>query len=117
MNFEDHKGGTGMDDLDMLLARARDVDVPTGLMGRVLEDALAAQPVPRAAPVSLWRRLGEALGGWQGLGGLALATCAGFWIGIAPPAYLPETAQSLLGASTAQAEYAGAFGWTLEELE
>ncbi|MEM8579545.1 MAG: hypothetical protein AAGF60_16980, partial [Pseudomonadota bacterium] len=89
-----------MDELDKILVEVRDVPVPVPerLMGRVLQDALAAQPVRGAAPVSVWARLREALGGWQGLGGLAAATCAGVWIGLSPPDYLPGAALDLLGA-------------------
>jgi len=105
-----------MDALDKMLHAARDAEVPPGLMGRVLEDALAAQPVPQPAPVPVLVRLRDVIGGWQGLGGLALATCAGFWIGVAPPAYLPYAAEVLWAAPEGAAE-AGAFGWTLEDLE
>ncbi|MEL7099988.1 MAG: hypothetical protein AAGM84_14275 [Pseudomonadota bacterium] len=116
MTVREGKDGRQMDELDKMLERARDAEVPTGLMGRVLEDALAVQPVPRPAPQPVWARLREAVGGWQGVGGLALATCAGFWIGVAPPDYLPGAAQDLLGAEYAAADV-GAFGWALEDIE
>ena len=32
------------------------------------------------------------LGGWAGLGGLAAASAAGVWIGLAPPEFLPDPA-------------------------
>lgn len=53
-------------------------------MARVLADAQAARPEP--APVrgpGLLSRIGDLLGGWQGLGGLATATVAGLWFGYA----------------------------------
>ncbi|WP_146065156.1 dihydroorotate dehydrogenase [Albidovulum inexpectatum] len=66
------------------------------LMARVMEDA--ARLAPRTAMAEaragygvvqqsrLSRVIGwikDALGGWQGIGGLATATLAGFWIGYA----------------------------------
>ena len=70
-------------------------------MERILHDA--AQTQPRPAPVrpvageSVWARLGAALGGWQGLGGLATATVAGLWIGFAGLADPATLTGGLLG--------------------
>lgn len=115
-----HRNDPDMTELDDLFTRARATDVPEGLMGRVLEDALAEQPVPRArvAP-SLWQQITSALGGWQGMGGLVAATCAGLWIGISPPQDLPEGLSVFLGSdtvyySTEDPSLFG-FGWDLEE--
>ncbi|WP_040104084.1 hypothetical protein [Phaeobacter gallaeciensis] len=36
------------------------------------------------------RDLMAGLGGWPALGGLATASAAGLWIGLAPPAFLPD---------------------------
>lgn len=105
------KGDRQMDKLDDMLRAAKDAPVPDGLMARVLDDALAAQPVPAAASPSLWRRAQDALGGWQGIGGLAMATCAGLWIGLSPPDYLPAEALDLLGATAAMTEGTSGFGW------
>ena len=58
-------------------------------------------------------------GGWQGLGGLVAATCAGFWIGISPPDMLPDTGAVLLGYEISDTvsfdDGAAGFGWDAEE--
>lgn len=77
-------------------ARAARPTVSAALTARILADSAAElprAPVARAAlrapspPTrpALARRLLAALGGWGGLGGLATATLAGVWIGIAAP--------------------------------
>lgn len=102
-------------------AAARPPDVPQGLMARVLADAERAQRVDIAAPPSpgLWAVVRSNLGGWQGLGGLVAATCAGFWIGISPPDMVPSADDVIFGALQASAYDAVAdtfaFGWELEE--
>ncbi len=111
--------------LEALLQDARRPQLPDGLMSRVLDAGLAAQPAPggTSAPVSRWQRLTGAMtgaiGGWQGLGGLVAATCAGFWIGINPPQYLPDVALSLLGADavfeTTDTAEVTAYGWVVDE--
>jgi hypothetical protein len=108
-----------MTELDALLAQARDIDTPTPLMGRVLEDALAQQPVPRlrVAP-TIWAQLANVLGGWQGMGGLVAATCAGLWIGISPPQALPESIIEILGTTDSYVQQdpsLSGFGWDVEE--
>ncbi len=102
-----------MDELDKMLAQAREVSPPEALMGRVLQDALATQMVPAPRPLpraGLWQRCHDLLGGWQGMGGLVATSCAGVWIGISPPAYLPEPALDLLQGG--EALYSAPFGQT-----
>ncbi|WP_299739354.1 hypothetical protein [uncultured Roseobacter sp.] len=109
-------------EVDALLKAARDPvpDVPDGLMARVLADAAALQPtqmgVMREKP-GLWMRWTDLLGGWQGMGGLVAATCAGVWIGLNPPAALPDAGVLLLGYETADITTTTAeltsFGWDL----
>lgn len=67
-------------------ARA-DAAVPSGaLLARIEAEALAVQTARPAVPrASVWRGLVRALGGWPAMAGLAAATCAGLWIGFAPP--------------------------------
>ena len=95
--------------LDALFAEARDVMPRPGddLMARILADAATAmRPVaaPVAAPVwapgptrSGWRSTLAAIGGWPALGGMALATMAGVWIGVAPPDRLNTLASGVWG--------------------
>ncbi|MEP1519944.1 hypothetical protein [Ascidiaceihabitans sp.] len=112
-----------MMDLDALLAGAKNPPAPEALMARVLEDALKEQPLPtlRETPTMMQQIL-AVLGGWQGMGGLVAATCAGLWIGISPPTNLPDGLISLLGSDTGTAAVftqqepeLGSFGWDLEE--
>ena len=83
-------------DLDEMLAdaRARRGDLPDGLAARMMADAAQVQSdlAPRAPAQrpGFWAQLRGALGGWPGLGGLATACAAGVWIGLAPPAFLPD---------------------------
>lgn len=111
-----------MDKLDKLLEEAAHapVDLPPGLAARVLQDASAMSPTARQRPkLSLVSRISSALGGWPALGGLAAATCAGFWIGFSPPAGMPDAGAFLLGEEEVTlddslAELSG-FGWDMEE--
>ena len=103
------KNGNQGDDalLDSLFEEAGTA-VPTlsgALTDRILADAKAEHAraqqedtVPESRP-SLLERLSEAVGGWTGLGGLATATIAGFYIGFVQP--------SLLGASSVTVEETG----------
>ena len=92
-------------------------------MARVVTDALAQQPMPQIAPPSLWAQITAMVGGWQGMGGLVAATCAGFWIGINPPEGLPTQFETFLGSETSMSlledgiEDTGmfGFGWDMEE--
>lgn len=100
-------------------ARAQEPTLPDGLRARMLADAEAlrpntqtrpetrpetgpetgprTQPRPRAAAPGLWTQLGGLLGGWPGLGGLATACAAGLWLGLAPPAMMPDPVDLVLG--------------------
>ncbi|TCL10168.1 hypothetical protein BXY66_2237 [Shimia isoporae] len=92
--------------LDSLFAAAKDdaaADPTPDFMARVLADAEAAMPVsnpvaqaaevPRASFVAKAVAL---LGGWQSVSGLAAATVAGVWIGVAAG---PAMLQSDIGTS------------------
>ena len=86
-------------DLDDLFAAARaDVARPSAaLMARVLADAAAEQP-RKPVPVRPRFRLAAliaALGGSGGIAGLASATVAGLWIGLAPPAAVDDFAATI----------------------
>jgi hypothetical protein len=90
------------DEIDGLLeahfAAARQTTPPEALLARVLADAEAARPVAGgvragpgrrlSAPGGAFSRLRAALGGWPALAGLAAATMAGLWIGVAAPSAL-----------------------------
>jgi hypothetical protein len=106
--------------LENLLAEAAQVppEVPPQLAARILADARAEQARVLRRPVSRggfleWLR--ASVGGWPAVGGLAAATCAGFWIGISPPQGIPDAGALLLDAETAQFEEDTgtiyAFGW------
>lgn len=90
------------DMLDDLFAQARSVNpVPSdALLTRVIADADAAQP--RRAAVSVARpgilaRILEAIGGWPAASGLAAATVAGIWVGVAPPASVQDITAAMMG--------------------
>lgn len=106
------------DTLDSLFAEARahPPALPDALMARVLEDAQRLQP---AVPRSGWIGWLRALGGGPGIGGLVMATCVGFWLGVAPPAVMPDLAGELLNIQTETSPETGgdltAFGWDIEE--
>lgn len=109
--------------VDVLLARARDTEVqlPPDLAQRVVADALNVQPqVPAAPRRPGWgQRFLAALGGWPALGGLAAASCTGFWIGISPPEGMIDAGALLVNASSStvydEAAELTAFGWDVEE--
>ena len=79
-------------------ARRQVPDASARLMARVLQDAEAAQALQGravarpAAPLRLWGRLRQGLGGWPAMAGLGVAGLAGVWIGLALPATLPGLA-------------------------
>lgn len=110
--------------LDALFDAARKTEpkVPDALMAQVVADAARVQPRPAARalpPPSLWTRFSDLMGGWQGMGGLVAATCAGIWIGWSPPSALPDAGALILGydgteplSSTAELT---SFGWDVEE--
>lgn len=112
-------------DLEDLFAQARvqQRKVPPDLMRRVLADAERMQPRPRANP-SPQNRLSAMLrgrfAGWGVLGGMAVASCVGFWVGINPPAALdgldlPFQAP-LSGNFEGDAAELSGFGWDIEEV-
>lgn len=84
-------------------ARAEQTAVSSDLMARILADAAAAaterhlQPEP--ARPGLVATIWAALGGWGGAGGLAMATAAGVWIGVAPPSGLETVTSAVFGSS------------------
>ncbi len=90
------------DMLDDLFATARAAaPAPSDdLMARVLADAAAVQPQPAtttAAVPGLWSRMLDAIGGWPAVSGLAAATVAGIWVGVAPPSSVEDMTASLIG--------------------
>lgn len=117
-----------MDALDALFqeaASAPDAKPDEAFMARVLADAFEQQPMPTVKVVapSLWEHVTSMFGGWQGMGGLVAATCAGFWIGVSPPEGLPTQFNTLLNLETSvsqldsENEYSAliGFGWDVEE--
>ena len=115
-----------MNPLDALFAQAKNdvgAQPSEAFMTRVVTDALAQQPMPQFAPSSLWEQITSMVGGWQGMGGLVAATCAGFWIGINPPEGLPSQFETFLGNETSISaledgiDDTGMFGlgWDMEE--
>lgn len=96
-------------------ARAHPPRVPGGLVTRVLDDAQRVQPAGAGAVARGWWRM---LGGLPGMGGLVTATCVGFWLGVAPPAGVPDLADQILGQQVLAEETAvdlSGFGWDSEE--
>lgn len=96
---------TGEFDLDALFAEARgqSADPSPDFMARVLEDALAAQPVAAAVSrprTSRLRQFLNAIGGWPAVAGLATAGVAGLWIGVNPPNAIATTAENFLGTDS-----------------
>lgn len=75
-------------------ARAHGTAPGAAFLERVHADALAAQPRPRPLAPAPRARGGwlAALGGWPALTGLATATVAGLWIGVADPATVGDLA-------------------------
>ncbi len=118
---DDDKAMAVLDDL-LRDAAEKPPAPPAGLTARVLADADRVQPQAARPERRLGARGGSARwlpGGWQGLGGLVAATCAGFWIGISPPEVLPDTGAVLFGYETVDssgfATGADGFGWDAEE--
>ncbi len=90
------------DMLDDIFAQARAATpAPSDdLMARVLTDAEDVQPgnlLGAAQRPSLWSRMSDAIGGWPAVSGLAAATVAGVWVGIAPPAQVEDLTASFIG--------------------
>ena len=71
-------------------ARTERAEPNDAFLARLAADAAAVTaergaPVVRSAPASPLRRMLEAIGGWPSVAGLATATAAGIWIGVAVP--------------------------------
>ncbi|MCC1492180.1 dihydroorotate dehydrogenase [Cognatishimia sp. F0-27] len=84
--------GSGTGGLDALLAEARATppEPARDLLARIEADGAAVQAERRnrdavRSQPPWWRGMLEALGGAPSLAGLAAASVAGLWIGIAPP--------------------------------
>jgi hypothetical protein len=97
-------------DLEGFFAAARaEAPMPSpALMARIEADALRQQALrARRQPTRTTRRYGpvarlfEALGGAGVAAGLAAATLAGLWIGLAQPAPLSRLTEPLAGGSAA----------------
>ncbi len=115
--------------LEELFATARQTrpDVPMALQAAILADAvlqqktrsevLARQSADLAAGQSadlaatqtagrhstahrLWRQFSAAVGGWPAFGGMAAASLAGLWIGLAPPSFLPDPVERFAAFSS-----------------
>lgn len=91
---------------DMTDALLREVAAQTplpddALMARVLADAARIQMAPVVAAPGRFAQLREMMGGWPGMGGLALAGIAGLWVGVAPPAGVETLAADILGTTEA----------------
>lgn len=104
---------TTRDQLDDLFATARRDAPPMSdnLMAAILQNASDVQlerdqesavlsPPSEAGVVRLWRQFSAAIGGWPALGGLAAASVAGLWIGLAPPSFLPDPAERFVALSS-----------------
>lgn len=108
--------------LDALLAEAPNVAPDEAFMARMMQEALAHQPMPtiEVARVPWWQQVTGILGGWQGMGGLVAATCVGFWVGINPPDTMPASFETLLNIDAVYADGEDTaelfgFGWEMEE--
>lgn len=103
-----------MRDLDDLFAAARHAPplMPRSLEAAILQDAADLQQERRAAEgratganrrrglSRLWQQFSAAVGGWPALGGLAVASLTGLWIGVAPPSFLPDPAGQVAALAT-----------------
>ncbi|MCF2869965.1 hypothetical protein L0664_02695 [Octadecabacter sp. G9-8] len=83
--------------------RAQDVVPSEGLLDRIMMDADSVLAANIAPPVRTKQGLGamvlDVIGGWPSFGGLAAATVAGLWIGVAPPAALADISAGYLGST------------------
>jgi hypothetical protein len=76
--------------------------VSDDLMARILSDAehaLPSTPVESEEVPGFWAQIFGGIGGWPAISGLAAATVAGVWIGVAPPDGLNTLASSYFGTS------------------
>lgn len=96
---------TNSDALDAAFAQMRATDVVPrdALLDRIMQDADAVladrAPVTVAHPARPWARMLDLIGGWPSFGGLAAATVAGLWIGVAQPAALTDLSAGLIGGT------------------
>ncbi len=106
--------------VDDLFAQARNAKVtpPDDLMARILAEAETVQAgfthAPQASRPTLWATVLDAIGGWPAVGGLAAATVAGVWIGIAPPASIEEFSAGLIGDEVGVSLLTGGIGFDAE---
>jgi hypothetical protein len=94
---------TDFTELDALLdlARQKAPDLPAGLEQSILADAASVQaelqqqsrPDTRSASRPWWEQVLSVFGGAPALGGLGVACAVGVWVGLAPPAFLPDPVQ------------------------
>ncbi|WP_425043648.1 hypothetical protein [Primorskyibacter sp. S87] len=106
-------------ELDAVLAAARQETepLPSGLQARILADAATVQAelFDRSGgkgrgqdnQLSPLQQLAAALGGWPAMGGLATAGAAGLWVGLAPPAFVPDPVDMVLAQSEVEELYFG----------
>lgn len=93
------------DKLESTFAQARRAEVPVSdsLMDRIMMDA--DMVLAEKAPVAARPRQGfgamllDVIGGWTSMGGLAAATVAGLWIGVAPPEAVSNLTSGFLGST------------------
>ena len=91
--------------LDAAFAQMREGDVipSEGLMDRIMQDADAILAVPVAEPTrparGIFAQIMDAIGGWPAASGLAAATVAGVWIGVAQPSSLSDLSASVWGTT------------------
>ena len=90
--------------LEAMFAQARTPDLTPseGLLDRIMMDAdsVLAEAAPAVATrprQGLGAMLLDIIGGWPSFSGLAAATVAGLWIGIAPPAAISDLSSGLWG--------------------
>lgn len=110
------------DMLNEVFAQARAVDVSPSddVMARILADAatvqdeFATRPMPEKA--GLWDRMMDALGGWPAVSGLAAATVAGIWVGVAPPTAIEDLTSSVIGDEINVSFFSSDFGFDTEVL-
>ena len=100
MTERKHPNDTFLDDL-FAQVRQADVQPSDDLYARVMADAFAqVAPSPQVAAhrkPGLWDRIKDAVGGWPAMSGLAAATLAGVWIGVAPPTSVETLTAPLFG--------------------
>ena len=106
-------------------ARANPPRVTADLQARVLADAEALMPKPNLLALPWHRALWQLFGGAAGLSGLATAAAVGIWVGVAPPAGMPDLAGQFVSGTwnvetvdTAEVDTEiefGGFGWDMEE--